>query len=205
MMRVALALVLSLGLGCATTPPPKAAEPPQAAADPAAPAASDFDDGEPVIAAEEDLDSYTTEEETRTYRLGFWVIDLAALDVAPGRKTFRFVDFRIFSLLKAGSGDDYSEFSFVKAPHLFTLLGFEREGEKSYSGVIDLEAIALALVRQKTESPNEYDTHFMRVPIISSMYEKRVDGTSEKTRYLYLFRDEREREMQYGYEATDDY
>ncbi len=166
-----LAVAAALALGCASdSPPPDATSGSAAAAAKTAP-----------------------EARSRTYRLGFWEFDLFALDLEPRGTTFRMLDIRIFKLLEVGGGKDYHSFSLVEMPQLFNVLTTRHEGPTHEFRVADVQALALALVRDTAESRTEKETHVLKVPVVGSMFGREIEGGTEKQMYLYVFRRELER------------
>jgi hypothetical protein len=147
--------------------------------------------------ADRDAAVETEPKPPRTYRLGFWVLDFLAVDLAPTRTALRVLDFKIISLLKVGAGDLYHEVGFVEMPYLLGLFATRRDGPENEFRVIDVEAIAAAIVRHKRESPNKVDTHVLRLPIVGGLYEHRIDGNTERHTYLYAFRRQQERTLSY--------
>jgi hypothetical protein len=162
-----VAAVVSVALGCATGNTPTAAEP-QAAPE-------------------------TQYQEPRTFRLGFWEIDLLALDREPRGTTFRMLDFRILKALEIGSGADYHSFSLVEMPDLLNVVTTRREGPTSEHRLVDLQALALAVLRLVRPSEQESETHLIKIPLVGSLYGYETDGIMEKQTILYLYRTKTER------------
>jgi hypothetical protein len=167
---LALAIAIFVVSGCSTTKPPV-----EGTAAAGAPAAKEAN------------------SEPRTHRLGFWEIDLLAVDTAANRTTFRLLDFRIFKLLEIGSGEQYHSFSLVEMPVLLNILTTRRDGVTYEGRFIDVQAIALALARATRESTRKSETHFLKLPVIGSLYGREVDGGEEQLTFLYLIRREANR------------
>jgi hypothetical protein len=163
----ALAVVVALALGCSTTKPPVEDSP---------------------VAEEAAVEERAAEP--HTYRLGFWEIDLVALDTAPNRTTFRLLDFYIFKLLEIGSGEQYHSFSLVEMPVLLNVLTTRRDFETYEHRFADLQALAFAVGRATRESSRKSELHFLKLPIIGSLYGRDVDGEEEELTILYVIRRE---------------
>lgn len=172
-LLLALVAAGALASGCATSSPPAGDAPTAASEDPAV-----FSEPEP---------------RSSTLRIGFWVIDLAALDREPRGTTFRLLDVRIFKLLEVGSGDDYYSFSLVEMPDLLNLVTTRREGLAEEHRVADLQALALAAGRYLVESERKSMLQVLKLPILGSLYERERDGAMERENYLYVFGNEIER------------
>ena len=132
-------------------------------------------------------------EEYRTFRLGFWEVDLFALDFEPRGTTFRLLDLKILKVLEIGSGPDYHSFSLVEMPVLLNVITTRHEGPVQEHRFADVQALAFAPVRVLRESEDSAETHFLKVPILGSAYSRTIDGPTEHQTYLYLFRREMER------------
>jgi hypothetical protein len=159
---------LSVALGCATGASPPTAE-----------------QGSP---AEPQAGPETQHREPRTFRLGFWEIDLLAVDREPRGTTFRMLDFRILKLLEIGSGADYHSFSLAEIPDLLNVITTRHEGATSEHRFVDLQALALAALRLVRLSEQESETHLLKIPLVGSLYGHETDGIVEKQTILYLYR-----------------
>jgi hypothetical protein len=129
----------------------------------------------------------------RTFRLGFWEIDLLALDREPRGTTFRFLDFKILKALEIGSGADYHSFSLVEMPDLLNIVTTRHEGPVSEHRFVDLQALALAAMRLVKKSEREAETQVLKIPLLGSLYGHEIDGATEEHTVLYLYRRENER------------
>jgi hypothetical protein len=131
------------------------------------------------------------ESGSESFRIGFWEIDLFAVDHEPRGSTFRFLDFKIFRLLEIGQGSDYQAFSLFEMPELLTLFASRREGATRELRVFDLQAIALALVRQVETDAGESQSHILKLPIIGSVVSSETDEEQpevEHQTYMFLVR-----------------
>jgi len=179
---LALTATLALAVGCASTRTPgEEATAPAAAQAAEAPAA----DAVPQPAPAEPAKS---PPRSRTFRLGFWEIDLLALDLEPRGTTFRVLDIRIFKLFEMGFGEDYHSVSFVEAPHLFNAITTRRDGITREHRVADVQVFALAALRVLRESARKSETHVLKAPIVGSLYATETDGPSQERTLLYLVR-----------------
>jgi hypothetical protein len=133
------------------------------------------------------------EEEYRTFRIGFWELDLLALDVEPRGTTFRLLDFRILRLLEIGSGPEYHSFSMLEVPPLLNVFTTRRDGIERELRIVDIQAVATAVTRHLREAEDVYETHFFKLPVIGSLFSRQRDDGTEHQTYLYLFRREVER------------
>jgi hypothetical protein len=187
LQRSLLALATALALGCATTR--HSAETEHSGEAAAVPAESVTQEG----AAVEPGSEAAAEDEYRTFRLGFWELDLLALDFEPRGTTFRLLDFRILRLLEIGGGPEYHAFSLVEMPVLFNVFTSRRDGITRELRIADVQAVATAVVRHTRESESEYQTHLLKLPVIGSFFSRQRDDGTEHQTFLFLFRREVER------------
>ena len=89
---------------------------------------------------------------SKDFRIGFWELDLFAVDHEARGTTYRFFDFKIFKLLEVGQGPTYQAFSFFEVPDLLNVFTSRRDGADSETRVMDIQALSLALARQTSES-----------------------------------------------------
>ncbi len=125
------------------------------------------------------------------FRIGFWEIDLLAVDREERGTTFRFLDFKIFKLFEAGQGPDYQSFAFFEMPELLHLFTARSEGTRQELRVLDLEALGFAVARKVEEDPSESTTEFMKLPVLGPVVgtERSPDRpTTERQTYLFLVR-----------------
>lgn len=165
---VLLTPLIALGIGCATPGAPGAVAE-------AGPSAS----GDGGVSA------------ARTWRLGFWELDLLALDLEPRGTTFRLLDLRILKLLEVGAGDDYYSFALLETPGVIEPLTVRRDGAEEELRLVDVQA--LALLRRTKESARREETRVVKPPLLRALYGHRLDGPDESREYLFLFRQEVER------------
>lgn len=130
---------------------------------------------------------------SRTFRLGFWELDLLALDLEPRGTTVRLVDLRIVKVLEVGAGKDYHSFSVAELPGLFNALTTRHEGRTHEHRLVDVQALAAAAGRSVRESESKAEHHFLKVPVLGSFYGHEMDGGADDKTFLYLFRYETER------------
>jgi hypothetical protein len=187
MKRSALILAAIVWTGLAPTVRAQTAE---SAAPAEAPAAAEVpgvaDASTPPAAA-----AGPTEPSPKNFRIGFWEIDFFAVDQEPRGSTFRFLDFKIFRLLEVGQGTDYQAFGLFEMPELLSLFASRREGSSRELRVFDVQAIALALVRQIQTNEGESQTHILKLPVIGSVVSFEVDEEQpeiEHQTYLFLIR-----------------
>jgi hypothetical protein len=134
-----------------------------------------------------------SEPEVQTHRIGFWEIDLAAIDHEPRGTTYRIFDLKILRLLEFGQGSqgsDYHSFGFLEMPGLLSLFASREDDPSSELRVLDLQALDFALFRRTSEE-GEGGTHVLRFPIIGSLYGVETDDEDpeiEHQTYGYLFR-----------------
>jgi hypothetical protein len=191
-----LGAAVSLALGCATSSPSNTASFAPGATGAVQAAPSDADGAEPAapVAAEaaSPAPEAAAEPIARTFRIGFWELDLVALDYEPRGTTFRLLDLAIFRLLDVGSGPDYHSFSLVEVPVLLNVFTTRREGITRELRVVDVQALALAFVRHLRESESTVETHFLKLPILGSLFAYQEDHGLEERTFLFLFRTESE-------------
>ncbi len=135
----------------------------------------------------------TAEESARNdgFRIGFWEIDLLAVDREPRGSTVRLLDFRIFKLLEAGQGPDYQSFRFFEMPDLLHLFSTSQEGESRELRVLDFEAIGLAATRQVAEDTDHASREYGKLPVLGSLFSvewNEEQPTTERQTYLFLVR-----------------
>ncbi len=127
----------------------------------------------------------------KDFRIGFWEIDLLAVDHEPRGTTVRLFDFRIFRLLEIGQGPDYQSFSLFEMPGLLNLFTSQRDGASRELRIVDFQALSLAMVRQTQESENAYATSFLRLPVLGAVAafeaDEEMPNVEEQT-YLFLLR-----------------
>lgn len=172
-MVLIVAAAMSVALGCATGTAPAADEQETAASDRIAP------EKQPVS--------------SRVFRFGIWELDLLALDLEPRGTTFRMLDFKILKALEIGWGDDYHCFSLLEIPDLLNVMTTRHEGPGSEHRLVDVQALALAVVRLVKQSERETETHLLKAPLLGSIYGSETDGPERKNTALYLVRWESER------------
>jgi len=175
------ALILGAPAAASAQAEPEAAEPgsgAEAAAEDTAPAAPDADS---EVADPPD------------FRIGFWVLDLFAIDREPRGETYRFLDLSVFRLFELGQGPDYRSFSLLEMPDLFNLVTSRREDPTAETRILDLQIIDFALFRQLVEAEDETQTHVLRLPVIGSAYGTVTEPELEKQTYGFLYRSEQER------------
>lgn len=130
----------------------------------------------------------TEEFKPRSYRIGFWEIDLFALDFEPRGTTFRMFDFKIFKLLEVGQGPDYQAFSFVEMPGLLNVVSSRHEEATGELRLFDVQALELALVRQTQDTETGGQTHFFKLPALGSLVSLQTDDSEPKLEHQnYLF------------------
>jgi hypothetical protein len=195
--------VLALALGCSTARPPATEAAPAvsaAAAEGADAAAQTGSSGEEWV----DGKSQTSDggdaaadgaagrkpADYRTYRLGFWELDLVALDVEPRGTTFRLLDLRIFRALEIGHGPDYHSFALAEIPPLVTVFSTRHEEDTGEFKLADVQALALAVVRHTRDDESEFETHFLKVPVLGSFFGREREDVVEEQHILYVFRRE---------------
>jgi hypothetical protein len=126
-------------------------------------------------------------------RIGFWEVDLAAVDYEPRGTTYRIFDLKILRLLEFGQGSegsDYQSLGFLEMPGLLSLFANRRDDSSSELRVLDLQALDFAIFRQ-TRDEGEGGTHFLKLPIIGSLWSVETDEEDpeiEHHTYGYLFR-----------------
>lgn len=171
----------AVALGCATSTPPQeeSVEADISLTDPAA--------------EEAPLEPQETPPRSRTLRLGFWEIDLFALDLEPRGTTFRMLDFRIFKLLEVGFGENYHSVSLVEMPNLLNAITTRHEGIAHEHRFADVQALAVAVTRVLREDRDDAETHVMRLPVVGDFYGHELEGGEESRTILYLFRQDLER------------
>ena len=172
------------------------------------PTTDEFSDGFEDDAFEDEFGSNDDEDfgadgKGRTFRIGFWVFDLFAVDVEPKGTTFRMLDFRIFKLLEIGSGEKYHSFSLVELPYLLNLATTRSDGLTYEHRLLDVQAVDLAIARHRKASPKDAETHVLKIPIVGSAYGRDVQVTQpddespeeirEREMVLYVFRHEVDR------------
>jgi hypothetical protein len=194
-MRLPLVLgaALAAALGCSTPTPPAPATLRTEASAPSTAVDGEWADGksdETGSAAETAAEPDRKPPDYRTFRLGFWEFDLMALDLEPRGTTFRLLDLRIFRLLEVGSGPDYHSFALGEIPPLVTLFSTRHEEETGEFKIVDVEALALALVRHTRDSESEFQTHFLKLPVLGSTFAREQEDGLEKQHILYVFRRE---------------
>lgn len=127
------------------------------------------------------------------FRIGFWVLDLFAIDREPRGETYRFLDLGIFRLLEVGQGPAYQSFSFFEMPDLLNLFTYRREDDTAEMRALDFQIVDLALVRQIQEAEDEKQLHVLRLPVIGSLYGTVTEPEADKEIYGYVYRREIER------------
>lgn len=197
--------LLAIALGCSTARPPAVEAPPDRpsasaaaaqVAGPAAPAPAAAEEWVDARSQASDGDAPATgaaekkDPAYRTYRLGFWEFDLVALDVEPRGTTFRLLDLRIFRALEIGSGPDYHSFAIGEIPPLVTVFSTRHEEDTGELKLADVQAFAVALVRHVRESESEFETHFLKLPVLGSLFGRERDDVVESQHFLYVFRRE---------------
>lgn len=128
---------------------------------------------------------------SKDFRIGFWELDLFAVDHEARGTTYRFFDFKIFKLLEVGQGPTYQAFSLFEVPDLLNVFTSRRDGAESETRVMDIQALSLALARQTSESEGSSGTHFLKLPAIGSVaaFETHEEQpTVEEQTYLFLLR-----------------
>lgn len=190
---MALSAALLLSVGCATSQKPGATGEPAATT-------SEEPTGESVASeaaapAEPTASAVPSEPppRSRTFRMGFWAIDLLALDLEPRGTTFRLFDVRIFKLLEMGFGEDYHSVSLLEMPHLLNAITTRHDGITHEHRFADVQAFALAGVRVLRESQRKSEAHVLKVPIFGSLFATERDGPTEERTFLYLVRYEADR------------
>jgi hypothetical protein len=166
-----LAAITGIALGCATPRPQQQVL-----------ASADGSVVSPVAAEE---------FKPRSHRIGFWEIDLVAIDYEPRGTTFRLFDFKIFRLLEVGQGADYQAFSFAEMPGLLSPFTMRHEDASDELRVFDVQAVELALVRQTSESATESEAHYFKVPVLGSLFSVEGDETQpelEHQSYFFVLR-----------------
>jgi hypothetical protein len=171
-----LAAAVTLAPGCAT----------------ATQAAEEAAELEPAV---EDVAPGTEAPESkyRKLRLGFWEIDLIALDREPRGTTLRLLDLKILRLLEVGFGEDYYSVSLVESPELLNVFTSRREGPSYEHRLLDLQALALAVGRATSESDDESSMNLLKMPILGSAYGHETEPVEERWNVLYVFRHHLER------------
>lgn len=164
-----------------------AAETDDAAEAPAAPAP------EAQTAAAAPDASKAAEPRNDNFRIGFWEIDLFAIDREPRGETYRFLDFEIFRLFELGQGPAYQSFSFFEMPDLLNLFTFRREDDTSEVRAFDVQMIDLALFRHIREAEDEKQLHVLRLPVIGSLYGTVTEPEVDQEIYGYVYRRDVER------------
>lgn len=178
------AWILTLGLAF-----PSGAEEAAARGDESPPAGSDV--ASPGPAAAPSVAPAEGPARNDGFRIGFWEIDLLAVDREPRGSTFRLLDFRIFRLLEAGQGPDYQSFRFFEMPDLLHLFSTSQEGESRELRVLDFEAIGLAATRQMAEDEDHASREYGKLPVLGSLFSvewSEEQPTTERQTYLFLVR-----------------
>jgi hypothetical protein len=125
------------------------------------------------------------------FRIGFWEIDFFAIDHDPRGDTYRFLDFKIFRFFELGSGPDYQSIGFFEMPQLLSFFTLRRDGIDRELRVFDVQAIALALVRDLRDSEIGENTAILKLPILGSAYSIETDEddpTLARQTIMYLYR-----------------
>jgi hypothetical protein len=130
--------------------------------------------------------------EPRTHRLGVWELDLFALDLEPRGTTVRMLDFKILKILEIGAGDDYHSVSLVEMPDLLNIITTRHEGPTSEHRLVDVQMLALAVLRLVRTSAREMETHLIKIPLLGSLYGHEKDGDKETHKILFLLRRDKE-------------
>lgn len=182
--KAALALCLGLGLVSAVAARAESGE---------TPTAVEGADQQPTAeaGAAGTATAATADPISKSFRIGFWEIDLFAVDHEPRGDTFRLLDFRIFRLLEIGQGPDYQAFSLFEMPGLLNLFTSRRDGAASELRLLDLQAISLAMVRQVQEGEGSYSRSFVKLPVLGSVvsFEANEDAPNvERQTTAFLFR-----------------
>jgi hypothetical protein len=186
MRRVlALGAALALALGCATSPLAR----PTASA-PAGETGEDETAGAAAVgaAAETEPEPKPAEPSRDTFRIGFWELDLFALDFEPKGVTARLFDIRFLRLLEIGSGDDYHSVAFLEMPGLLHTFTTRREGIRHEQRLADVEAFAVAPLRYTRDNEEEAQLHVMKLPVLGSLVGFETEPGVEHQTYLYLLR-----------------
>ncbi len=128
-----------------------------------------------------------------SFRIGFWEIDLLAIDHEARGRTVRFMDFEIFRLFEIGSGPSYHSFSLLEMPDLLNLFTFRAEDSTAEARLVDLQMIDLALLRRLAEAEDEQQLSVLRLPVIGPLYGLERKPDLETQIHLFVFRREQER------------
>lgn len=130
---------------------------------------------------------------SQTLRIGFWELDLVALDQEPRGTTFRLLDLKVFRLLEVGRGKEYHSFRFLEVPPLFHLGVSRREGAEQELRILDVDGLATALVRFNGQSERSSNLQVLKLPLIGSAYGREMGGGVENHTYGYVIRRQVER------------
>jgi hypothetical protein len=135
-----------------------------------------------------EADPSETTRDTESFRIGFWEIDLFAIDREPRGVTYRFFDVRILRLFELGQGPAYHAFGLFHMPDLLSLALSRSEDETREVRVFDVQAIDLAVFRHVRESADESGTHVLRLPVLGSLVAFESEPGVERQTYGYVVR-----------------